>query len=76
MRPQPDVWSVNAYVAHLPDAARIISERVQAIAAQENPWLPDQVVCRPELSSLSTFLPLIAKIAPPPSMATDAPASA
>jgi hypothetical protein len=40
VRPKPDVWSVNAYLAHLPDAARIISERVQAIVEHDNPWLP------------------------------------
>jgi hypothetical protein len=39
-RPQPDVWSVNGYVAHLADAATTIGERVRAIAETDRPPLP------------------------------------
>lgn len=39
-RPEPDVWSVNAYVAHLAVAAEVITGRVRLIAAEENPFLP------------------------------------
>ena len=40
VRPSPAVWSVNAYVVHLAEAAAIITERVRAIASQERPFLP------------------------------------
>lgn len=36
----PDVWSINAYVAHLDEAATVILRRIQAIAAQDRPELP------------------------------------
>lgn len=39
-RPEPDVWSVNAYVAHLADAAEVIAARVRRIAEEERPFLP------------------------------------
>jgi hypothetical protein len=38
-RPSPEVWSVNAYVAHLADAAAVITERVRRIATEDNPSL-------------------------------------
>lgn len=40
-RPSPDVWSVNAYMAHLADAAEVIDWRVTAIAAEDMPLLPN-----------------------------------
>jgi hypothetical protein len=39
-RPSPEVWSVNAYTAHLADAAGVILGRVRAITAQDRPPLP------------------------------------
>jgi hypothetical protein len=39
-RPQPHVWSVNGYVAHLADAATVIGQRVRAIAETDRPPLP------------------------------------
>jgi len=39
LRPDPLVWSVNAYVAHLADAAALIDRRVHQIAEQEHPEL-------------------------------------
>src|SRR5947209_2057612 len=39
-RPQPDVWSVNGYTAHLADAAGVIGTRVRAIAESDRPPLP------------------------------------
>jgi len=39
LRPDPLVWSVNAYVAHLADAAELINGRVHQIAEQEDPTL-------------------------------------
>lgn len=38
-RPEPRVWSVNAYTAHLKSAATVISSRVAAILAQDRPAL-------------------------------------
>lgn len=40
LRPSPEVWSVNAYAAHLADAARVITDRVRAIAEEDRPLLP------------------------------------
>jgi hypothetical protein len=40
LRPSPQVWSVNAYAAHLADAAVVITERVRAITEQDRPPLP------------------------------------
>jgi hypothetical protein len=40
IRPSPEVWSVNAYSAHLADAAGVITERARAIAEQDRPPLP------------------------------------
>jgi hypothetical protein len=40
IRPSPEVWSVNAYAAHLADAAGVITNRIQAIAEQDRPLLP------------------------------------
>lgn len=40
VRPEPSVWSVNAYTAHLVDAAGVIMWRVRAIAEQNRPTLP------------------------------------
>ena len=40
LRTRPEVWSVNAYAAHLVDAARVIVWRVRAIATEDNPYLP------------------------------------
>lgn len=40
-RPAPDVWSVNAYAAHLEQAAEVIAARVTAIAVQDVPLLPN-----------------------------------
>lgn len=39
LRPDPLVWSVNAYVAHLSDAAALIDERVHQIAEHDHPLL-------------------------------------
>jgi hypothetical protein len=39
-RPEPTVWSVNAYAAHLDQAATVITSRVVAIASQDHPFLP------------------------------------
>lgn len=39
-RPAPDVWSVNAYTAHLAEAAEVIAGRVRVLAEQERPPLP------------------------------------
>jgi len=39
-RPSPGVWSVNAYVAHLADAAGVIRDRVRAIMELDRPALP------------------------------------
>lgn len=39
IRPSPDIWSVNAYTAHLADAADVISYRVRTIAREERPKL-------------------------------------
>jgi hypothetical protein len=39
-RPSPAVWSVNAYTAHLADAAAVITGRVHAITKQDRPPLP------------------------------------
>src|SRR5438105_14758113 len=39
-QPQPDVWSVNAYVAHLADASDVILQRARMIAEQDAPALP------------------------------------
>ena len=48
-RPAPAVWSVNAYVAHLAEAAAVISGRIQAIIAHDRPPLAsydqDQTAC-------------------------------
>ncbi len=38
-RPSPAVWSVNAYVAHLAEAAAVIAGRIQAIIARDRPPL-------------------------------------
>jgi hypothetical protein len=38
-RPAPEVWSVNAYTAHLDEAAGVIFGRVQAIAERDRPAL-------------------------------------
>jgi hypothetical protein len=38
-RPAPDIWSVNAYAAHMAEAANVIYERVRNIAEQERPTL-------------------------------------
>lgn len=38
-RPSPDVWSVNAYTAHMAEAANVIYERVRNIAEQDRPGL-------------------------------------
>lgn len=38
-RPAPDVWSVNAYAAHMAEAANVIYERVRNIVEQERPTL-------------------------------------
>ena len=38
-RPAPDVWSVNAYSAHMAEAATVIYERVRNIAEQDRPTL-------------------------------------
>src|SRR5207302_511617 len=38
-RPEPSVWSVNAYAAHLDQAAGVISGRVVAIASEDRPLL-------------------------------------
>jgi hypothetical protein len=38
-RPAPDVWSVNAYAAHMAEAATVIYERVRNIAEQDRPTL-------------------------------------
>jgi hypothetical protein len=38
-RPAPDVWSVNAYSAHMAEAANVIYERVRNIATQDHPTL-------------------------------------
>jgi hypothetical protein len=40
LRPAPTVWSVNAYAAHLADAASVITDRVHAIVDQDRPSLP------------------------------------
>jgi len=40
LRPSAMVWSVNAYTAHLADAAAVILGRVHAIAEQDRPPLP------------------------------------
>lgn len=39
-RTQPQVWSPNAYCAHLADAAELIEKRVRRIATEERPLLP------------------------------------
>ncbi len=39
LRPDPLVWSVNAYVAHLADAAALIDGRIHQIAEHEHPEL-------------------------------------
>ena len=39
-RPAPDIWSVNAYTAHLADAAGVIYDRIRLIAEQDRPLLP------------------------------------
>jgi hypothetical protein len=36
----PDVWSPNAYCAHLADASELIEGRVRRIATKERPFLP------------------------------------
>ncbi len=38
-RPAPAVWSVNAYVAHLAEAAAVIAGRIQTIIAHNRPPL-------------------------------------
>jgi hypothetical protein len=38
-RPSPNVWSVNAYSAHMAEAANVIYERVHNIAEQDRPEL-------------------------------------
>jgi hypothetical protein len=38
-RPAPDVWSVNAYAAHMAEAATVIYERVRNITEQDRPTL-------------------------------------
>jgi hypothetical protein len=38
-RPEPSVWSVNAYAAHLDQAASVVAGRVAAIATQDRPQL-------------------------------------
>jgi uncharacterized damage-inducible protein DinB len=38
-RPAPEVWSVNAYAAHLADVAEVIYGRIQLIAARARPSL-------------------------------------
>jgi hypothetical protein len=38
-RPAPDIWSVNAYTAHMAEAANVIYERVRNIAEQDCPTL-------------------------------------
>jgi hypothetical protein len=38
-RPSPDVWSVNAYAAHMAEAATVIYERVRNITEQDRPTL-------------------------------------
>lgn len=38
-RPAPAVWSVNAYVAHLAEAAAVIAGRLQAIIVHDRPPL-------------------------------------
>jgi hypothetical protein len=40
LRPSPEVWSVNAYAAHLAGAASVIVDRVRAIAETDRPLLP------------------------------------
>lgn len=40
-RPSPGVWSVNAYTAHLADAAEVITYRINAIAGGDRPSLPN-----------------------------------
>ena len=38
-RPSSDVWSVNAYAAHMAEAATVIYERVRNITEQDRPTL-------------------------------------
>ncbi|HEX6506967.1 MAG TPA: DinB family protein [Chloroflexota bacterium] len=38
-RPAPEIWSINAYTAHMAEAANIIYERVRNIAEQDRPVL-------------------------------------
>lgn len=38
-RPAPTVWSVNAYAAHMAEAATVIYERVRTIAEHDRPTL-------------------------------------
>lgn len=38
-RPAPAVWSVNAYTAHMAEAANVIYERVRNIVEQDRPTL-------------------------------------
>jgi hypothetical protein len=38
-RPAPGVWSVNAYTAHMAEAANVTYERVRNIAEQDRPML-------------------------------------
>lgn len=40
-RQSPAVWSVNAYVAHLADAAEVIHWRINAITTRDRPSLPN-----------------------------------
>lgn len=37
VRPAPDVWSVNAYTAHLAEASGVILSRVRLIATEDHP---------------------------------------
>ena len=38
-RPAPDVWSVNAYTAHLAEAALVIDGRIRRMAQEDRPAL-------------------------------------
>jgi hypothetical protein len=40
IRPASTVWSINAYTAHLADAAGVINLRMRAIAETDRPELP------------------------------------
>lgn len=39
-RPRPEVWSINAYTAHLVEVGDLVLGRVRAIAESDRPHLP------------------------------------